>query len=264
MDVKKNAERFTGFAALYEDARPAVPAYPVGVILRHLARPAAHVVDLGCGTGLSTMAWQGHCTQVTGVEPSGDMLAVARQKRADGIHFVQAYAHDTPFADAAADVVVCSQSFHWMEPVATLAEVNRILRPGGVFATIDCDWPPLSTWQADAAYARLYQKVHALEAELPDVKDSFVRFPKEKHLHNIQSSGHFRYAREVVFANAEACTRARFAALLMSQGSLQGILKRHPQLLEADIAALQESIAQAFPTEPFPIDFSYRMRIAVK
>ena len=44
-------------------------------------------------------------------------------------------------AHASADIVTCSQSFHWMEPEPTLAEIARILRPGGVFAAYDYDWP---------------------------------------------------------------------------------------------------------------------------
>src|SRR5262249_48629656 len=42
-----------------------------------------------------------------------------------------------------------AQSFHWMEPTATLAEIARILRPGGLFAAYDYDWPPAIQWELD-------------------------------------------------------------------------------------------------------------------
>ena len=35
------------------------------------------------------------------------------------------------------------QALHWMEPAPTFGEVARLLRPGGVFAALDCDWPPV-------------------------------------------------------------------------------------------------------------------------
>jgi len=45
----------------------------------------------------------------------------------------------TDLPDGCADIVTCSQSLHWMVPESTFAEVARILRPGGVFATYDYD-----------------------------------------------------------------------------------------------------------------------------
>ena len=69
-----------------------------------------------------------------------------------------------------------------MEPESTLAEVNRILKPGGVFATVDCDWPPVCHWQAEKAYTELFRKVLEIEETNPDVKNSFVRWNKEGHL----------------------------------------------------------------------------------
>ena len=58
-------------------------------------------------------------------------------------------------ADGSADVVLAVQAMHWMEPAATLAEVARILRPGGVFATVDADWPPVTGLAAaEAAWVR--------------------------------------------------------------------------------------------------------------
>lgn len=79
-DLSKNAARFHGFAGIYDQARPKMPHDPIEIICRYLGRKPELAVDLGCGTGLSTQAWHGNCGRVIGVEPSGDMLAVARQK----------------------------------------------------------------------------------------------------------------------------------------------------------------------------------------
>jgi len=80
---RKNAARFMGFAGAYDNARPAMPDYPVQVIRRYLGHEPGVVVDLGCGTGLSTQAWAGQCARAIGVDASPDMLKKAEAKQLD-------------------------------------------------------------------------------------------------------------------------------------------------------------------------------------
>lgn len=263
-DLSKNAARFYGFADIYDQARPRMPHDPVEIICRYLGHRPELVVDLGCGTGLSTLAWRGSCGRAIGVEPSGDMLAVARQKADDSLSFIQTYAHQTGLPDACADAVICSQSFHWMDPALTLAEVNRILKPGGVFATVDCDWPPVCTWQAEKAYCALFDRVRGLEKSDPNLREQYVRWEKSGHLDNIRGSGYFRYCRELVFLSRETGSADRLIALSRSQGSLQNILKRKPALIADALAQFESDIRRVCGGEPFEMDFCYRMRIGVK
>lgn len=263
-DKQKNVDRFSGFADTYESARPRVPMYPVRVICRYLGRNPETIVDLGCGTGLSSDIWRNVCGNIIGIEPGGDMLRIARQKEDSSLHFRQAFANDTGLPDECADVVVCSQSFHWMEPDSTLAEVNRILKKGGVFATIDCDWPPVTKWQAEYAYTKLNDQVRKMELEMPEIRESFLRYPKDRHLENIKKSGYFTYARELLFANTEPCTRERFENILFTQGSMQAILKKCPERLADEVAAFQAAVAEIFGDDPFDIEFAYRMRVGIK
>ncbi len=264
MEAHKNADRFTGFADVYEGARPKMPEYPIKVICEYLEKTPGLVVDLGCGTGLSTVPWGAVAEQVVGIEPSEDMFRVAMQKAGKNISFVKAYSTGTTLPDACADVVICSQSFHWMEPVSTLKEVDRVLKPGGIFATVDCDWPPKTKWQAEKAYMDLYNEAKQIEASNPAIKDSFVRYDKAKHLSNMEKSGYFRYCREVLFANTEPCTVQRFINILLSQGSLQAILKVDPQRIAEDIKRYEDTVRDIFGDEEFYIDFFYRMRVGVK
>lgn len=261
---QSNADRFLGFADIYENARPRVPKYPIDVICRYLGKKPDFVVDLGCGTGLSTEVWQNFCDKVIGVEPSDDMRSIADKKSNSKMSFINAFSDSTGLDDSCADVVVCSQSFHWMEPKATLKEVNRVLKNGGVFATIDCDWPPVSKWQAEKAYMQLYDKVKLIESEVPKIKNSFVRYPKNKHLDNITQSGYFTYTRELLFSNAEACTKERFCNIILSQGSTQAVLKKCPDLIEKELKAFYDEIDSCFEKEPFEIEFCYRMRVGIK
>ena len=151
-----------------------------------------------------------------------------------------------------------------MDPAPTLAEVNRILNPGGVFATVDCDWPPVCTWQAEKANQELFQKINALEASDPDLKQNYVRWDKKRHLETIRASGFFRYCREIVFASRERCDAARFLSLAQSQGGVQNIQRTKPGLIEAEWAKFEKAVRQHFGDRFGDIDFAYRMRVAVK
>ena len=264
MDTSKNVDRFSGFADIYDRARPRVPEYPIEIITKYLNKKADVVVDLGCGTGLSTAAWKGRCNAVIGVEPNDDMLSIAKKKAGDGVSFQKAFAHDTGLSGGCADAVMCSQSFHWMDPELTLAEVNRILKTGGVFATVDCDWPPVCRWEAESAYRRLFDKVNCLEEEHADLKELFVRWDKNKHLANIENSGYFRYCREIVFANRERCDAGRYIGIALSQGGLQSILRRRPHLIGSALEEYAETTRRLFAKETFEIDFCYRMRLGIK
>ena len=141
----------SGFAEGYDRHRPHPPAFLLETLCRYarVEQPAL-VVDLGCGTGLSARAWSGRAERVVGVEPNPAMLAVAEP--APGVEYREAFAQDTGLEDSCADIVTCSQSLHWMDPQPTFAEAARILRPGGLFAAYDYDWPPAIDPEVDEAY----------------------------------------------------------------------------------------------------------------
>lgn len=261
---KLNADRFLGFAELYENSRPIVPEQMCSFLLDYLEKKPLQIVDLGCGTGLSTLAWKNKCDSIIGIDPSRDMLDIAEQKRAENIQFKQAYSDNTDLPDDFADIVICSQSFHWMNPIDTLREVDRILKKGGIFATVDCDWPPVTNWKAEAEYSVLLNKVRMIESEQVEIKKTFHRWEKEYHLKNIRESGYFRYCREIVFANKEKCNADRFFGIALSQGGLQAILKTQPEIIKSDILHFQNKINEIYGDDEFDITFCYRMRVGIK
>jgi ubiquinone/menaquinone biosynthesis C-methylase UbiE len=265
-ELRVNAERFTGFADLYDDARPKPPEKVVEIILRYLGQRPCAVVDLGCGTGLSTLIWSGISKEVIGIDPSTDMLNIAKEKAAglDNIRFIQAFSDKTGLADESADVVTCSQSFHWMNPETTINEVARILKDGGVFAVYDCDWPPVINWEAEKEYDALFCKVREFEETNPALKGNFRSWPKDRHLANMKNSGKFRYLREVVFSSSEECDATRFINIALSQGGLQSIIKTGISEFAPYIEEFKERVAAILGNKKYTIDFCYRMRIGVK
>jgi len=261
-DAHINVDRFKGFAGLYDNTRPACPKYVVDVLTRYLGHRPHTVLDIGCGTGLSTLVWKGASDKVIGVEPSEDMIAqaIANAEGTQNIRFVRAFSDNTGLDSGIADIVTCSQSFHWMEPESTLREIDRLLKPGGIFATYDCDWPPVCDAALDSAYQKLDEYFDKVETDVSE----FNKYPKNRHLENIRNSGYFKYAREIVFANTENCDADRYYRFALSQGGTQVILRKNPALIENEMAEFQVAVNKFFGDKTLPIEFCYRMRLGIK
>jgi SAM-dependent methyltransferase len=92
------------------------------------------VLDIGCGEGqVSRLAKRIGAELVVGVDPTWNQVRVAAE-RGGGVHVARAGADGLPFADEQFDVVVACLVFeHIREVDAAIAEVSRVLRPGGRF-----------------------------------------------------------------------------------------------------------------------------------
>ncbi|WP_433802763.1 class I SAM-dependent methyltransferase [Actinomycetospora sp. CA-084318] len=89
------------------------------------------VLDLGCGPGVTTAALVGRGARVTGVDGSAPLLAHARGL-SDAAFVVHDLADPLPFPDGSFDLVVAGLVLHYLPDwTAVLAEVARVLRPGG-------------------------------------------------------------------------------------------------------------------------------------
>lgn len=251
-----------GFAARYDRFRPRPPSVLLDVLCRYARteRPAL-VVDLGCGTGLSTRAWSGRAERIVGVEPNAAMLAAADP--APGVEYREAFAHETGLEDGRADVVTCSQSFHWMEPGPTLAEAARILRRGGVFAAYDYDWPPVVDPELDAAYAE-YQLRRAGFRKRHGVEQGADRWPKHEHLERLRASGHFTFCHEILVHSVEEGNAERVVGFTRSLGLPVVDMTYEDADDELGVNELGEVARRILGDRTVPFVFGYRVRAGVK
>jgi ubiquinone/menaquinone biosynthesis C-methylase UbiE len=263
-----NVARFTGFADIYDRYRPKPPEMIADLLLQLAGMDhAGQVVDLGCGTGLSTLIWINRTKLLTGIEPSPDMRAVATQRQewaqtTTHAHFVGAEADQTGLADQSADIVTASQSFHWMDPVPTLAEVARVLRPGGVFAAYDCDWPPVSDPVADAAFAACHR--HADELLAQNGISKAKAWPKGQHLEQIKKSGHFRYTRDLACLQTDTGNSDRLVGLIRSQGSIATLLKHGYTETDIGLDRLRETVQERLGDRTTRWFWCYRIRLGIR
>lgn len=262
------SEIWTGEAALYDQMRPSPPPVLLDIFtqLVHKARPDL-VVDLGSGTGLSTRLWGERAHRVIGIEPNVDMRAVAiqatkKESHAAQIEYREGISSQTGLPAGCADIVTCSQSFHWMEPDTTLAEVARILRPGGLFAAYDYDWPPTISWELEQIYHEVDDRFGELDQER-GFTQSFQRWPKESHLDRMRNSGHFRFTREQLVHHIEEGDAARFIGLVFTNVCGRYIKQGAVTEEEIGLDRLKHAALTYIGSGMLPWYVSYHVRIGI-
>ena len=278
--------RFAGFAAEYDAARPQAPAELTTVLMQWSGTVAPDVVDVGAGTGLSAAIWAGRARRVTAVEPGAGMRTIALARLGltqdpsapAGADDAETAGPDVPSAgvptrfaviagsaektglpDACADIVTASQAMHWFDAARALPEIARILRPGGVFAAYDCDWPPCIDWETDAAYVAFDRRVRELES----ARGLLPPHAGKHHLETIAGSGLFRFATEIALLSQEQGDARRLADVALSQGGTKALLEAGTTEDEIGLTALREVAARTLPMAR-PWWWTYRIRMGVR
>jgi SAM-dependent methyltransferase len=266
-EVERNVARSgylaPGFAEHYDENRPAAPAAIVELALALSAEcPPALVVDLGCGTGLSTRIWGPHAGEVVGVDPNPEMLRVASERtRAPNVRYVHAAAQATGLRGDAAAVVTASQSLQWMAPEPTFAEICRLLRPGGVFVAYAYESLLTPFFEPEEAWAQVRERVgrerdrRGLERELRRWSVSLER---------LSDAGCFEHVRELTLHSVEQGDAARLVGFALSEGSLSTLLEAGATETDVGLDRLREIAERTIGATPCPWFISYRAWVGVR
>lgn len=109
---------------------------------------AADVLDVACGTGDVSIALQKKGIDVTGVDISENMLAIARQKASD-IDFMYGDASELDFPDESFDAVTIAFGIrNFDDRAACIRELYRVLKPGGLICIAEFSIPHNRLWKA--------------------------------------------------------------------------------------------------------------------
>lgn len=147
---RQNAYR-ARYAALRPGWQPSGPVYEA--MVRRYTLPAARWLDLGCGRGGIVERLGQDVATCAGVDPD---LASLRQHRAGHTRLAAGLIEAPPYADGSFDLVTCSWVIeHLRDPARALAQVRRVLRPGGHLVFLTPNALNYVTWLGRLAPARL-------------------------------------------------------------------------------------------------------------
>ncbi len=136
-NVHPMAEKGFGHAAdTYVRGRPDFPPAALDWLRDEVGLGSGKtVIDLGAGTGKFTRLLIETGASVTAVEPI-DAMRQRLARELPSVTTLAGRAQDIPMANGSADAVVCAQAFHWFASTESLAEIHRVLKPGGVLGLI--------------------------------------------------------------------------------------------------------------------------------
>lgn len=124
-------------AERYAKGRPRFHLFVIEKIGKFLAleKPLKMALDVGCGTGLSSVALKEISESVVGIDVSIEMLNQA--KKTEGIEYFLASAENLPFDGAKFDLLTISQAIHWVDKEKFFAEADRVLKKDALIAAYD-------------------------------------------------------------------------------------------------------------------------------
>lgn len=216
------------------------------IILKSYISPSSNVLDLGCGTGISTrQLFKNGFKNVIGVDRDLLMIkeAQAANNKASPIKYIQAdVGWGLPFADEQFDVVTAASAFHWFSNPSSIKEVARILKPNGYYFVIGgkSRYPSLKPDIIKENIEKIYKEFGVIkprkvvdtigdvleEQGFKTIVDATVPYvmyyTKQEYLHRIQSQSTWNLVKEA----QRAPLLKKFEQYLDTVMDKQGLIKK--------------------------------------
>jgi len=131
---------FDRVAETYERSRPGYAPDALAWLAERVGiGPGRRVLDLAAGTGKLTRQLLALGAEVAAVEPGDEMRAVL-ERVVPQAEALAGSAEAVPLPDESVDAVTVGQAFHWFRAEEALAEIHRVLRPGGALGLLWNEW----------------------------------------------------------------------------------------------------------------------------
>lgn len=199
------AAHFAEVAGEYERGRPEYAPAVVGALCAELGlAPGSPVLDLGAGTGKLTRALLAAGLDVIAVEPQ-DSLREPLAASIGSERVLAGFAEQIPLRDGSVLAVTVADAFHWFDRQRALAEIRRVLRPGGGLAIL--------TTVRDATGASWAAEVGAVMERLRPEHPHFDSAPWQEL---VRGAGGWSEPREIRVTGVQAASAERFLDYLAS------------------------------------------------
>jgi SAM-dependent methyltransferase len=223
-------------AERYAKGRPYFHPVIVGRIKESLSitEPLSSALDVGCGTGLSTIALKELAQNVIGVDASAEMIVLAPKE--NGVRYFVAPAENLPFDEREFDLITLSQVFHWLDRDKFLTEASRVLRPGGWLIAYDNYFTGQMVEKADSqSWYEEYLKRYPMP---PRAKVTFM-------VENTNSYG-FCLLREEWYKNAIGFSLEGLIDFLVTQSNVIAVVEGGNEKIENVCLWLTERLKPVF------------------
>lgn len=227
MTLHPLAERFAAVADSYDRGRPEYAPAVVGALAAELGlQRGAAVIDLAAGTGRLTRALLAAGLDVLAVEPQAPLRELLIAHVGAGRVF-DGRAEAMPFPDASAEAVTVGDAFHWFDQAAAVAEIRRVLRPGGGLAVLTTipDW-------SGASWA------HEVGALMERARPEHPQFDGAPWQSALEAAGGWGPPREVRVTSAQPATAERVLDYIASVSWVAGMPEEQRGEMLSRVAAL--------------------------
>jgi SAM-dependent methyltransferase len=233
-------------AAGYAAARPYL--HPeILALARDVIRPAARfsrALDVGCGTGLSSVALLDLAQEVVGIDASVDMLRHAR--RVNGVRYVASGAEAPPFRAGAFDLVVACGSMDWVDRPRFMPRAAELVKSGGWLVSLD--FGDTGRSPEVRGLARWYDEVFQKEYPRPPASDPMISVD-EAARHGFAAPVH----RD--FTSVASLTARQYAAFLMTESNVIAAVEYGDETADRVHAWLESELLPLFDEESGPVAF---------
>ncbi len=184
--------------------------------------PFPRALDVGGGTGQSTVALAEIATSIIGVDPSADMLAHALPHA--NVEYQQSTAEAIALEDGQLDLITAAQAFHWFDHDAFLAESNRLLRMSG-WLVIYTSWFT-SEMGEDPTFADWFKNEYLSRYPTP---------PRNRNpiTADLAEAHGFAFRGEDEFSDKLSMTIDRFTDYMLSTTNIIAAVERGDELFDA-------------------------------
>ncbi len=247
------ARGFEAGAAAYELARPGYPPAALEALVAALGiGPGSRVCDLAAGTGKLTRELAELGASVVAIEPVEAMraqlaaaLGARHRAAAPAVEVLDGAAEAIPLPDHSVDVVTVAQAFHWFDAPEALAEIARVLRPGGGLALLWNERDEATAWVAEMSrIIRWHER-------------TVSRYQHVDWAEIVAADGRFTPLQESVVAWEQPLTRDVLADRVRSISYIAVMPSTERERLAAEVTTLVGRLP-----EPFPLPYTCRVQWA--